>query len=96
MYNANKEEFEANPREKNQVEPRQQLFAIYSLRKKELFISNSKKKNLLQGIFSKFGGEENVVIRKIYADVDSFLQTLKGVSSIRMVTKRDLLCEDIA
>ena len=94
VYNASTAAFEANPREKDQVEPRQQLFALYSFRQKELFISNSKKKNLMQDIFSAYSGVENVIIRKIYADIDSFLNSLRSVSAIRMVTKRDLLSED--
>lgn len=94
VYNASTEEFEANPREKDQVEPRQQLYALYSFRKKELFISNSKKKQLLQSIFSTYGGTENVVIRKIYADIDTFLDSLRSVTSVRMVAKRDLISQD--
>ncbi|WP_367913914.1 hypothetical protein [Leadbetterella sp. DM7] len=76
VYNKDTEEFEPNPREKNQIEPRD-YFAIFDLNSSYVWLSNTKKKNTLLGYFRKLFNGHQLVLKDVYMRKISLLKASK-------------------
>ncbi|SFE26157.1 hypothetical protein [Flavobacterium xueshanense] len=82
VYNFNTNEEEPNPRQKNQVEPRQ-TFAIIDFKTSFLWISNSKKRTALIELFKRYFPTSSIVIKEIY-DETQFIEMLKTLDNIKI------------
>lgn len=76
------EEEEPNPRQKNQVEPRQ-TFAVIDFNTSFLWISNSKKRTALIELFKDSFKTASIVIKEIY-DEKQFIEMLKSLDNIKI------------
>lgn len=79
----------ANPRTAHQVEPNDQLFAIYDSATSIFYISNLNKKGFLRYFLSKFTDEE-VVVKNIYKSISDFLEVIKSLETVKFTGSRDL------
>lgn len=84
---------EPNPRTKDQVEPDKQLFGLYCAEEKVFFLSNTKKKMLLE-LYFKSKLDKDVVIKTFYKDVDEFVKIIQKVDRIKFVAKSNLFSID--
>lgn len=82
VFNFNTKEEEPNPRQKNQVEPKQ-TFAIIDFNTSFLWISNSKKRSALIDLFRIYFKTAAIVIKEIY-DEKQFLKMLKRLDNIKI------------
>jgi hypothetical protein len=78
-----------NPRTTQQVEPNDQLFAIYDSSSSLFYISNLKKKGFLKEFLSQFTDEE-VIIKNIYKNINDFIDVIKTLETIKFTGSRDL------
>lgn len=85
------EELIVNPRERNQVEAREQVFAFYSMTKQTLYLSNSLKMNLLKQYMADSSNVEEVDIKRIFVSIDEFLAKIRSVNSVSLIMGRNLL-----
>lgn len=74
-----------NLRRPNQVELRNQLFALYSFKTNLLYLSNARKSGFLAE-YVKQNMKKDVCIKKIYVSAEEFLMIIKLVTSIRLVS----------
>ncbi len=77
-----------NLRTTQQVEPNEQLFAIYDDESKILYISNLKKKGFIKEFFGQFTNKE-VIIKNIYKNINEFLDIIKSLEAIKFTGSRD-------
>lgn len=82
VFNFDTLEEEPNPRQKNQVEPRQ-TFAIIDFKTSFLWISNSKKRTALIDLFKVYFKTSSIVIKEIY-DEGQFIEMLKSLDNIKI------------
>lgn len=82
VYNFDTHEEEPNPRQKNQVEPRQ-TFAIIDFNKSFLWISNSKKRNAFIDLIKDHFKTSSIVVKDIY-DEKQFIEMLKSLDNIKI------------
>lgn len=82
VYNFDTHEEEPNPRQKNQVEPRQ-TFVIIDFKTSFLWISNSKKRTALIDLFKEYFKTSSIVIKEIY-DEKQFIEMLKSLDNIKI------------
>lgn len=88
VYNKTKQEFEPNPRDSDQIEPKE-YFAIFDLTSSYLWLSNTRKKSLLVDYFKKKFKNKNVVLKDIY-DEEKFIEGLKTLDQIKLSTAPSL------
>lgn len=83
-------------RRPSEAELNKQVFVLYSFKNNIMYLSNTKKKQLVCDYCSEKLHKE-VRIRNIYKNPDEFYNSIKTIDSIRMVKKRDILTfnEDI-
>lgn len=91
VYNFDKEEEEPNPREKNQVEPKE-TFALIDFNTSYMWISNSRKRNALILLIKSYFKTSTVTAKDIY-DENEFLNTLKKIDNIRFSGTPNLLSQ---
>ncbi|PDX76123.1 hypothetical protein [Faecalibacterium prausnitzii] len=95
-------EVESNPRGKEQVELRQQVFALYDTKKQILYISDVSRRpfiaNYLQHTLQK-----EITVKAIYSSVDDFCEVVKIIKGLRfkqvdnMITRQnDIFKETIS
>ncbi len=89
VYNTDTQEEDKNPRNKNQVEPDKQVFALYLSNKRTLFLSSSKKKKFLES-YLKSKLEKDVTIKAFFKSADEFLEKMKTIDKVKFVAKTDL------
>lgn len=82
VFNFNTEEEEPNPRQKNQVEPRQ-TFVVIDFKTSFLWISNSKKRTTLIDLFRSKFKTAAIVVKEIY-DEKQFVEMLKKLDNIKI------------
>jgi len=80
-----------NPRQPNQVEPRE-TFGIIDFRTGFLWLSNSKKRNSLLHFFGTKFKKPNFVSKDVY-DEERFIQTLKKLDDIRVSAAPELFSQ---
>lgn len=82
VYNFDTHEEEPNPRQKNQVEPRQ-TFAIIDFNSSFLWISNSKKRTAVIDLLKEKFKTSSIVVKEIY-DEKQFIQMLRSLDNIKI------------
>lgn len=82
VYNFSKQELEENPRDKDQVEPKE-YFAIIDFKTSFLWLNNTKKKNLLISHLRSYFRNGHLNIKDIYDEQD-FIDTLKSLDGIKI------------
>lgn len=82
-----------NPRTRQQVEPTDQLFAIYDSESSIFYISNINKKVFIQE-FLKISEKGNVIIKNIYKDIEHFICDIKTLESIKFTGSRNMFNKD--
>lgn len=82
VFNFNTQEEEPNPRQKNQVEPRQ-TFAVIDFQTSFLWISNSKKRTALIDLFRVHFKTAAIVVKEVY-DEKQFIEMLKKLDNIKI------------
>ncbi len=82
VYNKTKQEFEPNPRDSDQIEPKE-YFAVFDLTSSYLWLSNTKKKSLLLDYFQKMFKNKKIVLKDVY-DEDKFIEGLKTLDQIKL------------
>ncbi len=82
VYNKSKQEFEPNPRETDQIEPKEH-FSVIDFSNGFLWLSNSKKKSLLLDFFHKIFKNKRVYLKDVY-DEDKFIKGLKTLDQIKV------------
>jgi hypothetical protein len=90
VYNTKDQTEEDNPRSTDQIEPDKQLFALYCVHSRILYLSSTKKKLWVEEYLKKKLEKDAVVIKTFFKDVDEFIQKIKSVEKIRFVVKSDL------
>lgn len=99
VLNYNSLEVESNPRGKEQVELRQQVFALYDTHKQILYISDLNRRpfiaNYLHDILQK-----EILVKAIYSSVDDFCKVVKRIKELRfkqvdnMITRQNDIFTD--
>jgi hypothetical protein len=82
VYNKSKQEFEPNPRDSDQIEPKE-YFAVFDLTSSYLWLSNTKKKSLLIDFFQKMFKNKKIVLKDVY-DEEKFIEGLKTLDQIKL------------
>ena len=80
VFNTETQLEEENPRNKNQIEPKEN-FAIIDFSKSFLWISNSKKRNVIITFLKEKFNKLNFVVKEIY-DESLFIENLKKIDNI--------------
>ena len=89
VYDTKELEEQDNPRSTNQVEPVKQLFFLYCTNSNALYLSDMRKKLwVAEYLQSKLG--QDVVVKNFLDNVEEFMQQVKRIEKIKLVTKRDL------
>lgn len=83
---------ELNPRTKNQFEPSNQLFGLYSISKQTLFLSSIGKKDMVRSYLESIL-KKDVVIKSFYTSIEEFVKKVKRIDKVRLVAKRDMASE---
>jgi hypothetical protein len=91
VFNLETDEEEINPRQKNQVEPRQ-TFAIIDFNSSFLWISNSKKRGALIELLKAYFPMASIVAKDIYNE-EQFIETLKRLDTIKISAVPNLLSQ---
>ena len=89
VMNTESMKIENNPKAKTQVETSQQVFFLYSIPNKTLYVSNEKQKEMFIEYLKK-KLSTNVRIQNFFKNVDEFIKTLKGINQVKFTAKRNL------
>lgn len=93
VYNQANKEDEKNPRRREQLELRHQLFFCYDFKKHRIYLNDDTKKAFVK----KYIGDSvqmSVKIKPIIADLDFFIEHLRELKSVSFV-QEDNLCNKI-
>lgn len=93
LYDTSKDEYLDNSRTKNQVEMRNQLFALYDFQNKIFYCSNSKKKGFFENLLKKLLNLE-IKIHNIYINIDEFEKRIAKLSSITFSSTDNFLTQN--
>ena len=89
VYNARQKQEEDNPRSTDQIELAKQLFALYCINSKTLYLSSRKKKSWVEE-YLKSKLRRDVVIKNFFKDMNEFIQQIKSIEKVKFVAKRNL------
>lgn len=89
VYNAEQEQEEENPRSTYQIELDRQLFALYCINSKTLYLSSRQKKSWVEE-YLKEKLKQDVVIKSFFKNVDEFIQQIKSIEKVKFVAKSNL------
>lgn len=84
VLNGENEQNENNPRNKTQLELRQQLFVCFDTTTERLYMNNMDKRGFVQHYF-KDTLQKEVLIKNIYATIDEFQQRVKTIRRMKFV-----------
>jgi|TARA_B110000967_G_scaffold130628_1_gene133461 hypothetical protein len=91
VFNTNKNKYEPNPRSTNQIEPKD-YFALIDFQTCFLWLSNSKKRNLIiDFIRSKFK-KSQFVIKDVF-DEKEFIKNIKRLDDLRISSTPDIFSQ---
>lgn len=82
VYSQSTDKYEENPRRPDQIEPKDS-FAIFDLATSYLWLSNSKKKQILIDYFQKLFPTRRIILKDVY-DKDRFINGLKTLDQIKI------------
>lgn len=91
VYNKLTQQFEPNPRDSDQIEPKE-YFAIFDLVSSYLWLSNTKKKSLLLDFFQKLFKNKKIVLKDVY-DEEKFIEGLKTLDQIKLSAAPSLFAQ---
>jgi len=89
VYNRDTKEKTPNPRSENEVELRNQWFAMYHFSMKTLYLT-FESKNTIQTVLSN-QLKKSIIVKNVYKTKEQFLEELEKIKSIRFIAKQDLL-----
>lgn len=92
VFNVETKEEETNPRQKNQIEPKES-FALIDFSTSFLWISNSKKKQIVLNFLQEHFKKSNFVAKEIY-DEERFMDSLKYLDNISVSVVPNLLSNE--
>lgn len=84
VVNENTLETQPNPRKKEQVEPRQQVFVLYDTEKYILYISDLNRRAFVKNYLSETL-QKHIKIKPIYHSVEEFCGVVKTIKELRFV-----------
>lgn len=93
VYNEYSQRQELNPRKSHHAELNKQIFCLYDIRDMVLYISNNKKKNFILSLF-KDKLNEDVSLKSICNSIEDFLNSVKYITKIELVRRRNLMTLD--
>lgn len=93
VINTANDEEELNPRSKEQIEPDQQLFGLYSFNDKVFYLSNFRKKTFFE-LYLSSKLNKSVVIKSFLKTPEEFIKSIKSIEKIKLVTKKTLFSMD--
>ena len=93
VFNTSKRKEEANPRKTVQIETDKQLFGLYSIKLKTLYLSNTKKISLVES-YLKSKLATDVSIKMFFKDVDEFIKHIQTIDKLKFVVKSNLFSVD--
>lgn len=92
VWNKETEQKEPNPKGKTQIELRQQLFGLYSIKTRTFYLSNLNKKALLEQ-YMRHTLQKDVYIKNVYTSIEEFQNSLKTLKEISFISK-NILCRE--
>jgi hypothetical protein len=93
IYDKNIKDFDTNKRTENQVEMRNQLFALYDFDKSLLFCNNSRKTSFLEKYFRKLL-DNDVIIKTVFVDIETFRDKIKEIRSIKFKSLSNIFTQN--
>ena len=91
VINTDTNEVEPNPRQPNQIEPKEH-FAIIDFETCLLWISSSKKRKMIIDFFSRKFEKSSFIVKDVY-DQEKFLESIKRLDDIRISATPDLFSQ---
>jgi len=91
VFNIETQETTPNPRQSNQVEPKE-YFGIIDFRNSYLWLSNTKKKKALLDFICSGFKKKQVIIKDVY-DQDKFIETINRLDNIMISTEPNLFAQ---
>lgn len=82
VVNKNTGEKEPNPRQKSQIEPRQQFFACFDSHTHFLYLNDLNRRPFFQQYFSEITGRD-FCINNVYTSADEFCNRIKSIRGFR-------------
>lgn len=89
VYNIETKEKTRNPRSENEVELRNQWFAMYHFAMKTLYIAGENKATIQTLLNEEL--KKAVIVKNVYKSKEQFLDELEKIKSVRFIAKQDLL-----
>lgn len=83
-----------NPRANYQAELKSQLFCLYDTQNKILYFNNSKKNVFIQKYLQNILSQE-VIIKRIFKNIDDFVNTLKTIDKIKFIAHRNIFANTV-
>ena len=95
VYNKKLHKEFPNKRTSNEAEWEEQFYVIYDFTSMILYISNSKKKGVVEEIFKSFliNKETEIEIVNIYKNPDEFIKSINNIKKIKFTRKPDKQCD---
>lgn len=90
VFNIRNKKLRENPRDEDEMEFMEQFFVLYDYKKKLLFISNLRKRNLFLDLLNNYSKGYDFKIKGIYLNKSDFLAKLKTLTEVKFTTKNDL------
>lgn len=84
VLNHNSLEVESNPRGKEQVELRQQVFALYDTKREILYISDINRRPFVSN-YLEYTLQKDISVKAIYGSVDDFCKAVKSIKELRFL-----------
>jgi|SRR5690554_464757 len=82
VYNKTKQEFEPNPRDTDQIEPKD-YFAVFDLKTSYLWLSNTKKKSVILNFFQQKFENRKIIFKDVYEE-QKFIESIKTLDHIKI------------
>lgn len=93
VYDEYNKRQEDNPRKSYHAELNKQIFCLYDVKDRVLYVSNNKKKNFVVS-FLKEKLAKDVSLKSICNDIEDFLSVVKYITRVELVRRRNLMTLD--
>lgn len=91
VYDRTEDVYFDNTRDRNHIELRKQLFALYDVRSGMLYINDYNKRGFLKDYLGKVLDRGVITIKNIYSSVEEFQASVKFLKKVKFVRERDLM-----